>query len=149
MQDSIYSGSRIYPGTPEHARDLSYARVTKLVYTLPGAVYMLDREVKLNLGRRQTDYSFNMASSSERFDCPYDGCSRNYTRYHDLKRHWIKLHKASKVRSNSQSYCLETRNHSCVPNVDTHSQGMTHLRCTNLSSMVFGEQRREDSSAHM
>ena len=56
---------------------------------------MLDREVKLNLGRRQTDYSFNMASSSERFDCPYDGCSRNYTRYHDLKRHWIKLHKQS------------------------------------------------------
>ena len=38
---------------------------------------------------------FNMASSSEHFHCPFDGCSRHYTRYHDLKRHWVKLHNQS------------------------------------------------------
>lgn len=36
-----------------------------------------------------------MASSSEHFHCPFDGCSRHYTRYHDLKRHWVKLHNQS------------------------------------------------------
>ena len=33
--------------------------------------------------------------ASYEYDCPFDGCSRGYTRYNDLKKHWTNIHKQS------------------------------------------------------
>ena len=37
----------------------------------------------------------SMSDCSDRYSCPFDSCARSYTRYHDLKRHWVNIHKQS------------------------------------------------------
>ena len=32
-------------------------------------------------------------SSSSKYECPFDECKRSFTRLHDLKRHWLSIHK--------------------------------------------------------